>query len=198
MTTRGVRAGTSRLLRELRDRLTAYALILVAGFFGVVSYGRFGPDVRATAFGDALNYVRMSEQTFAPVDDPFALRLLTPWLVRHLSALSGIAPDVVWMGLTFGATMAALVVVYEWIRGPLGVGASTSLFATLLLSVTYWYTSYNYANFWLVDPLNNLACALALLFAFQRRLGWFVAVMIVGFLNKETVLLLAPLYPLVA
>src|SRR5688572_3204851 len=105
---RGARAGQEHL-----DRVGAYAAILVAGFFGAVSYGRFAPDVRTTAFGDALNYIRMSEQTFAPVDDPFAFRMLTPWLVRHASAVTGIGPDIVWLGLTLTATMAALVVVYE-------------------------------------------------------------------------------------
>jgi hypothetical protein len=178
--------------------VAAYTAIVIAGFFGAVSYSRFTADVRATAYGDALNYIRMSEETFAPVDDPFALRMLTPWLVRQASGFTGVGPDIVWLGLTLTATMAALVVVYEWMRGPLDVSPSISLFATMLLSVTYYYTSYNYGNFWLVDPLNNLACALALFFAFRGNLVWFTATLIIGFLNKETVLLLAPLYPLLA
>jgi hypothetical protein len=173
-------------------------VILVAGFFGMVSYGQFRHDARTAAFGDALNYLRMSQETFAPVDDPFALRLLTPWLVGHVSGVSGIAPDTVWIAFTFAATTAAIVVVYEWMRGSLGVSPSTSMFAALLLSVTFYYTSYAYSNFWLVDPLNNLACALALLFAFRGRLVMFTAVILIGFLNKEAVLLMAPLYPLLA
>jgi hypothetical protein len=195
---RGLRAKGARVGREHLDRVAAYAAILVSGFFGIASYGKLAPDARSTAFGDALNYLRMSEETFAPVDHPFALRLLTPWLVQQLSGLTGVNPDVVWLTLTLTATIAALVVVYEWMRGPLQVSPPISLFATLLLSVTYYYTSYNYGNFWLVDPLNNLACAFVLLFAFQGRLALFTATMLIGFVNKETVLLLAPLYPLLA
>ena len=184
--------------RSVSERLAAYVALLVVGLFGLISYGRLQSDARAGAFGDALNYIAMSERTFAPVDAPFSYRLLTPWLVRHVSALTGVAPDTVWLGLTFAATTAALFVVYEWLRGPLGVRATTALFATLLLSVTFYYTSYNYGNFWLVDPLNNLACALALYFAFRARLLMFTAVIAVGFLNKEAILLMAPLYPAIA
>ena len=140
----------------------------------------------------------MSEQTFAPVDDPFALRLLTPWLVKQTSAVTGVVPDTVWLALTFTATTCALFVVYEWLRGPLRISAATSTLAVLLLAVTFGYTSYNYGNFWLVDPLTNLAYALALFAAFRGKLIMFTLVMLVGFLNKETVLLLAPLYPLLA
>ena len=162
---RAVRFIGGETTQSLRERLVAWGALLVVGFFGLVSYGQFERDARAGAFGDALNYIAMSERTFAPVDAPFSFRLLTPWLVRHASALTGIAPDTVWLALTFAATTGALVVVYEWMRGPLRVSPSTSLFVTLLLSVTFYYTSYSYGNFWLVDPLNNLACALALYFA---------------------------------
>jgi len=188
----------SETRRSVSERLTGYAALLVVGLFGLISYGRLQSDARSGAFGDALNYIAMSERTFAPVDAPFSYRLLTPWTVRHISAITGVAPDTVWLGLTFAATTAALFVVYEWLRGPLGVRPSTALYATLLLSVTFYYTSYNYGNFWLVDPVNNLACALALYFAFRGRLFLFTAVIAVGFLNKEAVLLMAPLYPVVA
>lgn len=195
---RAVRAIGAETKRSVLERLVAMGALLLVGFFGLVSYGQFQRDARAGAFGDALNYIAMSEQTFAPVDAPFSFRLLTPWLVRHASSLTGLAPDTVWIGLTFAATTAALFVIYEWIRGPLRVSPSVSLFATLLLSVTFYYTSYSYSNFWLVDPLNNLACALALYFAFRGRLVLFALVIGVGFFNKEAVLLMAPLYPLVA
>ncbi|SDE29198.1 Dolichyl-phosphate-mannose-protein mannosyltransferase [Blastococcus fimeti] len=195
---RAVRAISAETKRSVLERLVACGALLLVGFFGLVSYGQFQRDARAGAFGDALNYIAMSEQTFAPVDAPFSYRLLTPWLVRHASALTGLAPDTVWLALTFAATTAALFVVYEWIRGPLRVSPSVSLFATLLLSVTFYYTSYSYGNFWLVDPLTHLACALALYLAFRGRLVLFALVIAVGFLNKEAVLLMAPLYPLVA
>jgi hypothetical protein len=172
--------------------------VLVTGFFGLVSYGQFARDARAGAFGDALRYIEMSERTFAPVENPFALRLLTPWLVRRASALTDVAPDTVWLAFTFAATTGALIVVYEWLRGAVSISAGTSLFATVLLAVTFNYTSYNYGNFWLVDPLNNLVFALGLLLVFHRRLLLFVLVVLIGFVNKETALFLLPLYPMLA
>ena len=182
----------------LSERLVAYSAVLVTSFFGLISYGKIRHNPRGKARGDALKHIEMSEQTFAPVDDPFALRLLTPWLVKQTSAVTGVVPDTVWLALTFTATTCALFVVYEWLRGPLRISAATSTLAVLLLAVTFGYTSYNYGNFWLVDPLTNLAYALALFAAFRGKLIMFTLVMLVGFLNKETVLLLAPLYPLLA
>jgi uncharacterized membrane protein len=174
--------------------LFAYSSVLIASFFSLASYGRFQHNARETASNDALKYLRMSEQTFAPVDDPFALRLLTPWLVGKTSRTTGVAPDTVWLLLTFTAITVALLVVYEWLRGTLGISQSTSILATLLLATTHYFAGYNFNNFWLVDPLTTLALALALFFAFNRRLASFV---LVGMVNKETILLAAPLYPLI-
>lgn len=132
------------------------------------------------------------------MDDPFALRLLTPWLVRRTSAAIGMAPDTVWLAVSFVATVCALVVVYEWLRGPLRISAPVGLAAVLMLAVTYRYASYAFTNLWLVDPINNLVYALALLLAWRGRLLLFTAVIAVGFVNKETALLVAPLFPLLA
>jgi hypothetical protein len=185
-----------RPLSPVVERIAAYSAVLLTSFSVLVSYGSLEHGARAAAKGDALRYLEMSGDTFAAVESPFAFRLLTPWLVQQLSGASGVAPDSVWLVLTFVATTAAILVVYEFLRRPLGINAAVSTWAVLLLSVTYSYTSYNYGNFWLVDPLANLFMALALFFAFQRRLVPFVLVVLVGMVNKETVLLLAPLYPL--
>ncbi|MDT0275021.1 hypothetical protein [Blastococcus goldschmidtiae] len=185
-----------RPLSPVAERIVAYSAVLVASFFGLVSYGSLEHGARADARGDALRYLEMSGDTFAAVESPFAFRLLTPWLVQQLSGVSGVAPDTVWLVLTFVASTAAIVVVYEFLRRPLGISAGVSTWSVLLLTVTYSYTSYNYGNFWLVDPLANLFMALALFFAFQRRLLPFVLVVLVGMVNKETILLVAPLFPL--
>lgn len=178
------------------ERAAVYSALLVVGFFAVVSYGKLQHNARDAAKNDAVRYIEMSEDTFAAVDNPFALRLLTPWLVRKVSALTGIAPDTVWLALTFVATMGALITIYELMRRSFRLSVGTSTVAVLLLAVTYNYTSYNYGNFWLVDPLNNLVFALALFCVFERKLVLFVGVLLVGMVNKETAVLLAPLFPL--
>jgi hypothetical protein len=67
-----------------------------------------------------------------------------------------------------------------------------------MLACTYNYTLFNYWDIWLVDPLNNLFYVLAITFLIQRKLWPFAIVIILGSLNKETTLLLAPLYPILA
>ncbi|MFD1044340.1 hypothetical protein ACFQ1S_01390 [Kibdelosporangium lantanae] len=61
------------------------------------------------AHDDALRYLAMSQQTFAEVDNPFALRFLTPFLVHQLTK-TGLSPNDAWIQLTFTATAATLVV----------------------------------------------------------------------------------------
>lgn len=71
-------ASNADLRQAVHERLAAYSAVVLTCIFGVISYGRLGHDARDEARGDALKYLEMSEETFAPVDSPFNLRLLTP------------------------------------------------------------------------------------------------------------------------
>jgi hypothetical protein len=177
-------------------RAAAYLAVLTVGFLNLISQADFSQGAHVKTFGDATEYFRMSEQTFAPVANPFALRVLTPWLVHRIHMATGISLDSVWILVTFLATTAAVILFFELLWGHFRLSLFTSVLGTMMLAFTFNYTLYNYGNFWLVDPLNNLLYMLALRLLFTRRLGWFTLVIVIGFLNKETTLLLAPLYPL--
>ncbi|WP_285508333.1 hypothetical protein [Actinokineospora sp. NBRC 105648] len=185
-------------MTSLRSRLVAWCVLAVVSWINLVSHAPWQRDAHLSAYGDALEYYRMSEQTFAPVDNPFALRVLTPWLVRKLHQISGISPDSVWIGFTFVTTLAAVLLFHSMLLRHFKVSAYTALLVAGMLACTFWYAPYLFGNPWLVDPLNNLLYVAAIWLALDRRLLWFTAVVVVGTVNKETTLLLAPLYPLLA
>nr|WP_246481337.1 hypothetical protein [Amycolatopsis umgeniensis] len=156
------------------------------------------PKPHEQAWGDAINYYRMSEQTGAAVENPFALRMLSPWLVHRGNLLTGLSLDVLWVALTFVVTLATVLVFFEFLRSYLKLQLFTSVLAAVALACTFWYAPYAFSNPWLVDPLNNLLYLLAIWFVLKRKLIPFAIVIVLGAINKETTLLLAPLYPLIA
>ncbi|GAA4529936.1 hypothetical protein [Amycolatopsis samaneae] len=180
------------------QRLWAYLGLLTVTLLNVISHANLEPGAHRKAWGDAVNYYRMSEQTGAPVDNPFALRMLSPWLVHRAHLLTGVSLDTLWLGLTVIFTFAALVVFFEFLWSRLNVRLFTAVLISIALACTFWYAPYAFSNPYLVDPLNNLAYVCALYAAFDRRLVLFTAIIVLGSLNKETTLLLAPLYPLLA
>ncbi|UUV30724.1 hypothetical protein NQK81_39175 [Amycolatopsis roodepoortensis] len=91
-------------------------------------------------------------------------------------------------------TLACTVVFFEFCRKHLKLQPFTSALAAIALGSTFWYDPYAFSNPYLVDPLNNLLYLVALWLLFRRKLVWFTAVVILGAINKETTLLLAPLY----
>lgn len=175
-----------------------YAAILVVGLINVISYTDFSRNAQLNAGGDAISYIRMSEHTFSPVPNPFALRMLSPLIVHELVRFFGLGLNSSWLLLTFAATSAALIFFFKLLYDHFGLTLFTSTIFTILLAFTNYYTFYNYRDIWLVDPLNNLFYVLAITFVLQQRLIAFAAVILLGSVNKETTLLLAPLYPILA
>ncbi|WP_092776887.1 hypothetical protein [Actinokineospora terrae] len=182
----------------LKKRFAAWSLLFVVCWVNLVSYVPWRRDAHLGAGGDAVEYFQMSQRTFAPVDNPFALRVLSPWLVHTGHRLTGLSPDTVWIALTFTATLASVIVLHELLRRRFAVSGFVAVVVASMLACTFWYAPYLFGNPWLVDPLNNLFIVLGLWLAFSGRLGWFTAVVVIGSVNKETMLLLAPLYPLLA
>ncbi|WP_216213419.1 hypothetical protein [Amycolatopsis aidingensis] len=181
--------------RVLR-RCFVYSSLIVVGFINLISSASFSRDAHEQAFGDAINYFKMSQETFAQVDNPFALRILTPWLVNIIHGVSGLDLDYAWILFTFTVTNIAILVFFELLWSHFRLSLFTSTTFALVLAFTFSYTIYNYGNVWLVDPLNNLLYAIAIYFLFKRRLWQFLLIVVIGSINKETTLLLAPLYPL--
>lgn len=180
------------------QRLWVYPGLAAISLLNLISFMPKFPRPHEQAWGDALNYYRMSAQTGAPVENPFALRMLSPWLVHRGNLLTGLSLDVLWVGFTFACTLAATIVFFEFLRAHLKLQLFTSVLASVALACTFWYGPYAFSNPFVPDPLNNLLYLIALWLVFDRRLLLFTVVIVLGSINKETTLLLAPLYPLLA
>ncbi|MEU4672948.1 hypothetical protein AB0F91_34540 [Amycolatopsis sp. NPDC023774] len=180
------------------QRAWAYLALAAVTLLNVISHADVQRDAHTRLFGDALNYYRMSVQTGAPVENPFALRMLSPWLVHRAHLLTGMSFDALWLVLTVTTTFAAILVFFEFLWNHLRLQLFTAGLTALALACTFWYAPYAFSDADLVDPLNNLIYVVALWLAFRSRLIPFTIVVIIGAINKETALLLAPLYPLLA
>lgn len=181
-----------------RHRVAVYLGLATVTLLNLISYAPLQPNAHEKAWGDAVEYYAMSVQTGARVDNPFALRMLSPWLVHTVNRFTGISLDSVWLAFTFALTLAAAIVFFEFLWVRLNLRLYTSSLAAVALACTFWYAPYAFSNPYLVDPLNNLLYLIALWLLFDRRLIWFALVIVLGAINKETTLLLAPLYPLAA
>ncbi|WP_326567617.1 hypothetical protein VSH64_38200 [Amycolatopsis rhabdoformis] len=181
-----------------RQRLWVWLTLAVVSLVNLISSAPLQKDAHLHAWGDALQYYAMSEHTGAPVENPFALRMLSPWLVHLAHNVTGLSLDALWLTFTYLVTVATAVVFFEFARSYLKTQLFTAFVATVLLASTFWYVQYNLSDPYLVDPLNNLLYVIAIWLAFRRKLVLFALVILVGSLNKETTLLLAPLYPLLA
>ncbi|WP_199785981.1 MULTISPECIES: hypothetical protein [Actinomycetes] len=179
-------------------RAAVYLTLAIASLLNFISYAPLDVRAHEKAWGDALNYYAMSEHTGAQVDNPFALRMLSPWLVHLARKITGLPLDVLWLGFTAAVTLACTVVFFEFCWRHLTLHLFTSVLAAIALSSTFWYGPYAFSNPFLVDPLNNLLYLIALWLLFKRKLLLFTLVIVVGTINKKTTLLLAPLYPLLA
>ncbi|WP_033294073.1 hypothetical protein [Amycolatopsis jejuensis] len=179
-------------------RAWTYLALAAVTLINVISHADVQKEAHTRRFGDALSYYQMSVQTGAPVENPFALRMLSPWLVHRAQLLTGLSFDTLWLALTVIATFAAILVFFEFLWNHLRLQLFTAALMAVALSCTFWYAPYAFSNAALVDPLNNLVYVVALWLAFRGRLVAFTIVVVVGALNKETALLLAPLYPVLA
>lgn len=86
--------------------LVGLFLVLVGGI-NLISCTDFAPDADVRVSGDSYHYLRMSLRTFEAVPNPFAFRLLTPWLVQQIAGV-GVGLNTSWILVTFGATTLAL------------------------------------------------------------------------------------------
>jgi hypothetical protein len=179
-------------------RAAVYLTLATTSLINLISYAPLDVRAHEKAWGDALNYYAMSEHTGARVDNPFALRMLSPWLVHLAGKVTKLPLDVLWLGFTAAITLACTIVFFEFCWRHLNLQLFISVAAAIALGCTFWYGPYAFSNPFLVDPLNNLLYLIALWLLFKRKLLLFTIVIVVGAINKETTLLLAPLYPLLA
>lgn len=165
-------------------------LALAIGALGTVAIILLDASVRdaPTRRGDDLIYARMADDPTAPHTFVFAYRVAVPWLVHvlpfdHEFSFSAIA----W--LCSGAAGAVLFLLLE--RLDVARRISVPLAFVLVLSPPLLVASlrqgYN------PDPLTVLVMVTGALFIVERRAVPLALTMLVGALNRESALFLAPL-----
>ena len=191
-------AGDTNLMLRL-GRYFPYIVFLYFLVLALIMCGSFGGefyDYFLRAQGDGANYIKMANETFAPVENPFALRVLSPLIVHVVKKNSPLGWDATWYLLTFSALFGSAAVLYSFMRDHLKISALVSAFFVLFLLHTSCYTQFHFHDPFRIDPVNNLLWIVALSCLFTDRYKTFCWVLVVGFMNKEVILLLAPLYPL--
>lgn len=181
-------------MKTLPKSLIAAGIILFTGVLNVFNY--LDPNLYPNVKGDAAQYIQLSKDLFKPVLYPFALRLLSPFTVKTFSQFH---PDVDtgWLVLTCTSIFLSLFLFFHLLNRCFKLSFYTSLIFTLFLAYTHAYTLFNYWDYWLVDPLNNLFILLAIYLALTERPILFFLTIVIGAINKETILFLTPLYPIV-
>ena len=135
--------------------------------------------------GDTTHYLAMVRGEVAP--SPFAYRVLTPAIVASWPG----SPGSGFFLVAYLATFATLWVMYRLFRH-LGISSRAATVTCVFLCLSYPLA--NYLSRWgRIDPLANLLFALALLWIVERRFLAASAVVTVGVLSKETLLLLLPI-----
>jgi len=178
-------------------RFFCYIIIALGLLFTTVMQGRFDGLYYLHVSGDNARYIAMSQQWFASVDYPFALRLFSPSIAHSLMHW-GMSPDGSWLLLTYVASFFGLVFIFKILADYYKLSYFTSLLCALLAMFTYWFTQFNFNNFILVDPVNNLVYAASLYYALRQRIIPFTIVLLVGITNKEVAIFMAPLFALIA
>lgn len=152
------------------------AIFLLAGIF-------IGP--REFSAGDTQRYVGMVEGE--TVVAPFAYRVLVPAIVRVLpvSVESG------FLITTIAFSYLTLLFFHRLLRR-LGVAERAALLTTAALAFSY-PVAYNLGHWGLIDPATNFFIVLALYALFSDRLWLMAAILLIGVMAKESLLLLLPL-----
>jgi hypothetical protein len=138
--------------------------------------------------GDDLIYERMADDPLAPHTFVFAYRIAVPWLVHVLPFDHDVSFGVIaW--LCSAAAGAALFLLLE--RLGTSRRASIALALVLVLSPPLLVASLRQGRN--PDPLTILVMVAGALFIVERRPKALAATMLVGALNRESALFLAPL-----
>lgn len=186
-------ATTTAPSRGLAARVLAWPsnrLALAIGVLGTIAIILLDACVRdaPTPQGDDLIYARMAEDPGAPHTFVFAYRVAVPWLVHVLPFEHGFSfSAIAW--LCSGAAGAVLFLLLE--RFAVARRISVPLAFVLVLSPPLLVASlrqgYN------PDPLTVLVMVTGALFIVDRRPVPLALTMLVGALNRESALFLAPL-----
>jgi len=156
-----------------------------------VNHQVFGYAYKYRYTPDSLAYLYMSGgYNWAKMIPPYKYRTLTPTLTALMTKLIPSPPDAMeFLTLTW---LWAFYTVSAWTLLSIGVGVGPILLG-FIGTLTFWHV-YLYQNPWSTDALFYL-CAALLILATAREFYWlYLCVIIVGMMNKETLLFLTPLW----
>jgi hypothetical protein len=163
------------------------ALVAAAATLLLVVLDAFVRDA-PTPKGDDLIYERMATEPFEPHTFVFAYRIAIPWLVHVLPFEHTFSFSVLgW--LCSGAAAGVLFLLLEH----LGISRRVSIPLALVLALSPPLLVASLRQGRNPDPLTALVMVAGALFIAQRRPGPLAATMVVGALNRESALFLAPL-----
>lgn len=165
--------------------------ILVLNIFLCVNWH----DPAAYPTGDGARYATIVHDPMYVQQNPYAYRRMTPYVVRLMTQHANWGENFIWGLITVVGQTLAQWLFFLMCWRTFRLGRYMSVLGVLLLATTYWYTAFTYQSIWLVDPLANAFMVGGLWLLFARQYVWFVLVILVGMINKESVLFLAPLYP---
>ena len=179
--------------------------IILLGFLlffltlNLIMHGDFNGNLHARPRdGDCDYYVAMAQNTTALVAHPFGLRILTPLIVKIIKKNSSglLSWDFTWYMLTFASLFATAIVFWNLLRKVFLLDVCLANLMVICMLGNWIYCFFQFAIPFFPDPLNNLLWMLALYGLYRQRYGLFLITLTVGFLNKEVILFLLPLYPL--
>jgi hypothetical protein len=159
----------------------------VAGTLALIVLDAFVRDA-PTPQGDDLIYERMADDPTAPHTFVFAYRILVPWIVHALPFEHGFSFSVIaW--ICSGAAGAVLFALLE----RLGVARRVSVPLAFVLVLSPPLLVASLRQGYNPDPVTVLVMIAGALFVVERRPVPLALTMLIGALNRESALFLAPL-----
>jgi hypothetical protein len=183
------------IMSNERVRALCLSILLVSGM-ALVTYSINGvipyPDQKYSSW-DHYKYIAMAQQPFSSNQlvhqAPFCWRILTPWLVHFLPMDFSVS----FYLITFLALCFSGYVFYFCMRA-LKLSSIISSLGVVLFMLVYTVTSFNMWDFYLTDPIGLMFVGISFYFLIVGK-DWLLAlVMAVGIANKETILIMVPVF----
>jgi hypothetical protein len=139
---------------------------------------------------DQHRYIAMAKDNlFGIGEPPFSYRVLTPLLVKNLPFGTQSSFQVI----AFVSIVATGVGIYFLCKA-FELSRPLATFGMLLFFSLHFASNFLLIDFWFVDSLSFLIIVLCIYCIVTRRDLWFAIFMVIGALNKETVVVVAPLF----
>ena len=187
---RSLRGVAAAAARSERVHAGALAALIVAALLLFTDLKTAGTAAFADPGWDRHLYIEMARTN--PLDfhlAPFGWRVLVP----SLAALSPFSLQASFLAVTVFAAWAIGPVLYELFRTA-RFSHTWALVGEALFYTVGWATKFQLADFWIPDATAFLFVAVGLLLAVRRRPVAFAAVLMVGVLAKESVVVVAPMF----